>query len=75
MPEVDGRESPYAELRFELKAVLPLDQLQRFLVQLTGSDRPVRVVALGLVPRKDELETTLTLVALAPRNVLREEQR
>jgi hypothetical protein len=65
---------PYAELRFELRAQATSSQLQAFLVQLASSPRHVRVVALGLTPQRGDgdLEVGLTLVALAPRDMLEE---
>lgn len=77
-PQAPGKPpaaSPFAELRFELRARTSLGALQKFLVQLTAAERPVRVVAMGVAPRSDstDLDVDLTLLALAPREALREE--
>lgn len=71
--EADG---PFAELRFELRASVGLDDLQPFLIRLAASERPVRVVSLSVSPRPggdgEALEVALGLSALAPREVLEE---
>jgi hypothetical protein len=73
----EAQETPFAELRFELKARTSLAMLQEFLVRLTASPRHVRVVALALAPKQSgsqELDANLSLVALAPRELLRSEE-
>lgn len=75
-PGQPPRPSPFAELRFELRARTQLGALQKFMIQLAAAERPVRVVALGVTPRTDsstDLDVDLTLLALAPREALREE--
>lgn len=69
------RGSPFAELRFELRARTSLKALHEFLLKLAASERPVRVVALGISPRSDgpDLDVDMSLIALAPREALREE--
>lgn len=69
------RGSPFAELRFELRARTSLKALHEFLLKLAASERPVRVVTLGISPRSDgpDLDVDMSLLALAPREALREE--
>lgn len=71
-----GQDGPYAELRFELRAQSTFEQLEAFLVRLAASPRHVRVVGLGLTPRRGggDIDVNLTLVALAPRAVLASEE-
>lgn len=74
----DGKPTggPFAELRFELTVRAPAQRLLSFLGQLAASPRPVRVSSLQLTPEKSggKLECSLTLMALAPRAALSEEQ-
>ncbi|RMG19112.1 MAG: hypothetical protein D6731_00260 [Planctomycetota bacterium] len=66
-------ESPYAELRFDLRARASAEQLQEFLLRLAASPRQVRVASLKLTPSARDpevLDVALTLVALAPQVAL-----
>jgi hypothetical protein len=65
-------EGTFAELRFELRARCSSTELQAFLVRLAASNRHVRVVALGVTPRKsgDSLDIDMTLAALASPDAL-----
>lgn len=67
----------FAELGFELQAKVTLERLQSFLVKLVGSDRPVRVTSVSLLPKtgSSDLEVNLSLAALAPRGMLDERER
>lgn len=70
-------EPAFAELGFELQARVPLEKLQAFLVRLVTSDRPVRVTLVSLAPRPGaaDLAASLTIAALAPRELLDERER
>lgn len=65
-------EGTFAELRFELRARCSSTELQAFLIRLSASTRHVRVVALGITPRKsgDSLDIDMTLAALAAPDAL-----
>lgn len=69
--------APFAELSFELRARTTLEKLTDFLVRLAASERPVRVAALGLTPRPGsaDLEVDLSLVALAPADVVEQTRK
>jgi hypothetical protein len=68
-----GKET-FAEVRFELRARSSSKELQAFLVRLAASPRHVRVVALGVSPRKsgDSLDIDMTVAALASPDALDE---
>ena len=59
----------FLELKLELRTKTSPKKLQDFLVRLAASDRHVRVRTLTTVPDpKGEVEATLLLLALAPRD-------
>lgn len=63
--------SPFAELRFELRAKTEAKKLEEFHLLLVASPRHVRVVSLTLSPQKgNELDCSLSLATLAPSDVL-----
>lgn len=64
--------SPFVELRLELRVKTSPKKLQDFLVRLAASERHVRVRSLTTVPDpKGQVEATLLLLALAPREATR----
>ncbi len=65
-------EGTFAELRFEVRGRSSAKELQAFLIGLAASNRHVRVVALGVTPRRsgDSLDIDMTLAALASSDAL-----
>ena len=69
-----GSGSPFAELRFELRAKTEPKRLTAFLVALVASERPVRVASVSVTPEPtgEDVDVSLSLLALVPSSVLRE---
>ena len=66
-------EGPFVELKLELRVKTSPKELQEFLIRLAASPRHLRVRALSMTPDKkgDQVETTILLLALAPREAVR----
>lgn len=64
---------PWTELKLELRVKTSAKELQEFLIRLAASERHLRVRALSMTPDKkgDQVETTILLLALAPREAVR----